>query len=147
LAAPRKNGRRDGNSGIMLAVLTAVVIKTIAAELPLIALRGPPTPAQEPPQVPARAETATLTVYRPIQTAAGLLDQTDLITRRPPPITGRAPTKAEPSGRTGSGLPELLVLDLCPDKTEADATWRLRAPGTGTDGIEACDSAEPGRGC
>jgi hypothetical protein len=29
----------------MLAVLAAVVIKTIAAELPLIALRGPSRPA------------------------------------------------------------------------------------------------------
>jgi hypothetical protein len=46
---------------------------------------------------------------RPVQTAAGLLDQTDLITRRPPPIIGRASTKGKPSDRTGSGLPGLLV--------------------------------------
>jgi hypothetical protein len=109
LAPPWKNGRRAGNSGVMLAVLAAVVIKTIAAELPLIALRGPSRPSQDPPRVLAWAEAAILIVYGPVQTAAGLLDQTDLITRRPPPIIGRASTKGEPSGRTGSGLPGLLV--------------------------------------
>ena len=47
MAALWKNGRRAGNSGVMLAVLAAVVIKTIAAKLPLIALRGPSRPARD----------------------------------------------------------------------------------------------------
>ena len=109
MAALWKNGRRAGNSGVMLAVLAAVVIKTIAAELPLIALRRPSRPARDRPRVLAWAEAAILIVYGPVHAAAGLLDQTDLITRRPPPIIGRASTKGEPSGRTGSGLRGLLV--------------------------------------
>ena len=69
MAAPWKNGRRAGNSGVMLAVLAAVVIKTIAAELPLIALRGPSRPAQDPPRVLAWAEAAILSTawYSPPQ--------------------------------------------------------------------------------
>ena len=125
MAAPRKNGRRAGNFGVMLAVLAAVVIKTIAAELPLIALRGPSRPARDPPQVLAWAEAAILTAYRLAQTAAGLLDQTDLITHRPPPITGRAPTKGEPSGRPGSGLPGLLVWISGPTKRQPAARFSV----------------------
>ena len=93
----------------MLAVLAAVVIKTIAAELPLIALRGPSRPAQDRTAGARRGPKPQSCAYGLVQTAAGLLDQTDLITRRPPPIIGRASTKGKPSGRTGSGLPGLLV--------------------------------------
>lgn len=91
----------------MLAVLAAVVIKTIAAELPLIALRGPSRPARDPPRVLAWAEAAILIVYGPIQTAAGLLDQTDLIT-----VGHRRSSGAPPRRRSHLAGPVLASPDF-----------------------------------
>ena len=69
-----------GNSGVMLAVWAAVVIKMIAAALPLMALRGLFKPARDRTVwVLAWAEAAILIVYGLVQTAAGLLVQADVI--------------------------------------------------------------------
>jgi uncharacterized membrane protein len=64
----------------MLAVWAAVVIKTIAAVLPLVALRGLSRSTRDRTVwVLAWAAAAILIVYGLVQTATGLLVQTDVI--------------------------------------------------------------------
>jgi uncharacterized membrane protein len=71
---------RAGNRGVMLAVWAAVVVKMIAAVLPLMALRGLSRPAWDRAVwVLAWAEAAILIVYGLVQTAAGLLVQAVVI--------------------------------------------------------------------
>jgi uncharacterized membrane protein len=71
---------RAGNPGVMLAVWAAVVLKMIAAVLPLTALRGLFTPARDRTVwVLAWAEAAILTLYGLVQSTAGLLVQADVI--------------------------------------------------------------------
>jgi Protein of unknown function (DUF3995) len=71
---------RAGNPGVILAVWAAAVIKMIAAVLPLVALRGPSSPAQNRTMwVLAWVEAAILIGYGLVQTVAGLLVQADVI--------------------------------------------------------------------
>jgi uncharacterized membrane protein len=71
---------RAGNPGVMLAVWAAVVVKMIAAVLPLMALRGLSSPARDRAVwVLAWAEAAVLIVYGLVHTAAGLLVQADVV--------------------------------------------------------------------
>jgi uncharacterized membrane protein len=71
---------RAGNPGVMLAVWGAVVVKMIAAVLPLIALRGLTGPARDRTVwVLAWVAAAILLVYGLVQTAVGLLVQADVI--------------------------------------------------------------------
>src|SRR5215211_5341508 len=71
---------RAGNPGVMLAVWAAVVVKTIAAVLPLMALRGLSRPAWDRTVwVLAWAEAAILIIYGLVQTVAALLVQADVI--------------------------------------------------------------------
>jgi hypothetical protein len=71
---------RAGNTGIVLAVWAAVVAKTIAALLPLLAVRGLSSPRlQRTAWVLAWVEAVILMGYGFLLTAVGLLVQADVI--------------------------------------------------------------------
>lgn len=71
---------RAGDAGVMLAVWAAVVAKTTAAVLPVIALRGRSKPTRaRAARALAWAAAAILTVYGLVLTAAGLLVQGGII--------------------------------------------------------------------
>lgn len=71
---------RAGNPAVILAVWAALALKITAAVLPLLAVRGLPSPAwNHIVWVLAWVESAVLTIYGLVYTAGGLLVQADVI--------------------------------------------------------------------